>query len=84
MKYKVGDKVRIKSDLERGKSYYMYGSDEWATCNSTMISHSGSIATISECCIGQYRLCEFGYFWTDEMFDGLYSDLPDIAIENLI
>lgn len=82
MRYKIGEKVRIKNDLERNKMYYMYGGGEWNTCNNAMMSFRGSIATISGYNSGQYRLHECGYFWTDEMFENL--PVNPINIEDLL
>ena len=63
MKYKVGDKVRVRSDLEVGKRYgkhaFVYD----------MIKYSGKIVTIESVGESDYRIVEGIYSWTDEMFE---------------
>ena len=65
MKYKVGDKVKIRKDLEIGS---VYGS-----CYVTQEMHDlgGEIVRIIEAdeYRGEYRIDSFGYYWTDEMFE---------------
>ena len=74
-KYKVGDRVKVRSDLEYGK---VYGLD-YAT--SVMAEFSGKVVTIETLLIiGKYRVKECGYNWTDEMFSGLAEE-PIIDIE---
>lgn len=65
MKYKVGDKVLIRSDL---KLYEIYG------CNSItqdMMEFVGKICTIQDVNEEDYNLVEDpkNYFWTDEMIE---------------
>ena len=66
MKYQVGDKVLVRSDLEEGKKY----GDE--VVMSDMLFFRGKIVTIEHvdhpCC---YRIKEDPdqWHWTDEMFD---------------
>ena len=68
-KYKVGDRVRVRSDLEGGE---VYGLD-YAT--SVMAEFSGKVVTIETLLIiGKYRVKECGYNWTDEMFAGLAEE----------
>lgn len=72
MKYKIGDKVRVRSDLE----YHIYYEMEDAGAKNTFVSAmkdlSGKIVTISGYRHGQYVLEEQlgNYLWVDEMFDG--------------
>ena len=74
-KYKVGDRVKVRSDLEYGK---VYGLD-YAT--SVMAEFSGKVVTIETLLIiGKYRVKECGYNWTDEMFSGL-AEGPACATE---
>ena len=72
MKYKVGDKVRVRSDLQIGTQYgaYMFASG--------MVDYKGKVVTISA--IDLNRLRYFieedgeGWRWTYEMFEGLVED----------
>lgn len=65
MKYKVGDKVRIRKDLKIGSVY--------GTCCVTPEMHNlgGAIVRITEAneYSGEYRIDSFGCYWTDEMFE---------------
>ena len=65
MKYKVGDKVRIRKDLKIGSVY--------GTCCVTLEMHNlgGAIVRIVEAneYSGEYRIDSFGCYWTDEMFE---------------
>ena len=71
MKYQVGDKVLVRSDLEEGKKY---GDD---VVMSDMLFFRGKIVTIEHvdhpCC---YRIKEDPdqWHWTDEMFFGKKSE----------
>lgn len=70
MKYKVGDKVRVRSDLKNDVSYGSQCTVE------EMMDYKGNVVTISE--VGQtcYQIegDEEGWSWTDEMFEGLVDD----------
>ena len=71
MKYKVGDKVRVKSDL--GK-YKMYGG---MTFVEQMEKYKWMPVTISKVCSGFYLIKEDKdekWYWTDEMLGGLVED----------
>jgi hypothetical protein len=75
MKYKVGDKVRVRSDLEENKKY---GSD-WFVEN--MIENKGKILTITNVFCDYYKVKENTFIWTDEMFaDYTYEDLKNSPI----
>lgn len=65
MKYKVGDKVRIREDLVTGGSY----GDSIAV--DDMIDMGGSVVTIESVGSIGYYIEEDpdGYCWTDEMFE---------------
>lgn len=76
MKYKVGDKVRVRSDLEKGKLYRTEDGSEEVCAVGTMLKFSGKEVTISETIGGKYVVEEckrerFFYYWTDEMFESV-------------
>jgi hypothetical protein len=70
MKYKVGDKVKIREDLDISKVYGTWD------CSIDMISHSGKIATIVNCYDNSYHIDvdDECYDWTDEMFEDISND----------
>lgn len=80
MKYKVGDKVKIRKDLQEGKRYDMQ--NEIKTSNSTtsyMCSLGGRTMTIKSVNYGQYQLLEDieSKNWTDGMFEcSYYNQVP--------
>ena len=63
MKYKVGDKVKVRSDLRVGKSY-----GEHAFVHD-MFKFMGKIVTIESVWEQGYRIEEDAYWWTDEMLE---------------
>lgn len=72
-KYKIGDKVRVRSDLLVGKKYN-------GGCNftSAMKSLKGEIVIISDICFNsdgmtRYRLLEKGFHWSDDMFEPVFK-----------
>ena len=71
MKYKIGDKVFVRSDLEEGKKY----GDEVVI--SDMLFFKGKIVTIEHVNHpNRYRIKEDPdqWYWTDEMFSGKVSE----------
>lgn len=68
MKYKVGDKVRVRRDLEDGETYGGWDALE------DMVKMRGEIVTIRRVRSSAYELEEKGLMWTDEMFEGLVED----------
>ena len=70
MKYKVGDKVRIRKDLVMGGNY----GDSVAV--DDMVDMGGNVVTIERVGNLGYYIEEDpdGYCWTDEMFEGLAED----------
>lgn len=72
MKYKVGDKVRVRDDIRNGDILGGYG------ITDTMEQMRGEVVTISEVSCDAYRLEEMRYYWTDEMFSGLVIDVEPI------
>ena len=83
MKYKVGDKVRVRDDLEIGKWYSMNNRTFSDFVNSEMVKFKGEDVTIlDDKCFGMYLVKEDGgkWHWTDEMFSGLATSLPKVVI----
>ena len=69
MKYKVGDKVKVRSDL---KTYEIYGG---YTLIKSMEKFVGKTVTISHVGIHSYKIEESeDAHWTDKMFEGLAED----------
>lgn len=70
MKYKVGDKVKVREDLVVDKEY---GSDVFI---EEMEQHKGKTATITLVCHDKYciDLDEGEWYWTDEMFEDEFID----------
>jgi hypothetical protein len=64
MKYKIGDKVRVREDLEAGKDYGFY-------CNKEMAELKGKVVEIEDVDRGSYYIKDNLHCWTDEMFSGL-------------
>ena len=70
MKYKVGDKVRVREDLETDN---WYGKEIFV---SGMTWLKGKIVTISKVLYDKYEIEEDNkiWNWTDEMFSGKVSE----------
>lgn len=70
MKYKVGDKVTIRKDLEIDKVYYMEDRMECDAFVDDMAEFIGKEVTISD---NAFKYCiqedSSMYNWTDEMFE---------------
>lgn len=63
MKYKVGDKVKVRSDL---KTCEQYGSN---IATKSMEALAGKTVTISKVGFAAYKISEADCYWTDEMFE---------------
>ena len=75
MKRKVGDKVKIKSDLVVGKKY---GSDSFVARMQPFIGGKGKVAYV----VGDTYLLDIDdkcWGWTDEMLEDDYTQTPNIA-----
>ena len=89
MKYKVGDKVRVKS-LE----WYNSNKNEFGQikCNEAYIQPSmsrfcGSILIIKniDTFLNAYQVKENSFYWTDNMFEGLAEDtIQPVVFENIV
>ena len=82
MKYKVGDKVKIKKDLIINKQYGLHYFVD------SMVAMRGMTLTIDKYENNSYRMKEIGYYWTDEMIECLVEEnidgeLLDFALEKL-
>ena len=79
MKFKVGDKVRVRRDLEVGKSY------NGCYFESSMAKLKGKVVEIEDLDSDSYFIKEDKYYWTKEMFSGLAEEprnlMPLIAKE---
>ena len=66
MKYKVGDKVRVREDLNINERYgLLYATDEMIKKKTVTIAYVYD---------GYYGIEEDAFIWTDEMFEGLVED----------
>ena len=69
MKYKVGDKVKIREDLNCSDRYYMEnGASD--TVNIEMLKLAGKVVTIERITsYGKYTIQEDSWRWTDGLFE---------------
>lgn len=74
MKYKVGDKVRVRSDL---KACEQYGAN---IATNGMERLAGKIVTISRVGYAHYLVEGMNYNWTDEMFE----PVEEMSAEELV
>lgn len=72
-KYKVGDKVRVRSDLKLGRLYLMEDEETRDSFVKPMDNLLGKVVTIKEITT-KYRIEEMALNWTDEMFEGLAEE----------
>ena len=77
MKFKVGDKVRVKKDLEvdteHGNYMFVEGMEEY----------KGKEFIIDKVCTNYYRLKNIYYCWTDEMLEPIEREKNNMNIEEL-
>ena len=72
MKYKVGDKVKVRDDLNLFAAYRMADGGACDGVVDEMMELRGRIVTIKSITdAGKYRIKEGDYNWTDGMFAGL-------------
>lgn len=78
MKYKIGDKVRVRKDLEPGN---FYGKDYYI---SSMDRFKGEKCVITEIWDQSYQINNFGYWWSEEMFESVDDEkVLEYALEKL-
>ena len=78
MKYKVGDKVRVRKDLKSGnfygKAFYISSMDEF----------KGGKYVITKIWDQCYQINNFGYWWSEEMFESIDDEeVLEYALEKL-
>jgi hypothetical protein len=76
MKFKVGDKVRVRKDLSIDEDYGI------VYCDVEMAKMAGTVVTINKITnTGLYQIKEDSekYFWTEKMFEGLANEAPSIV-----
>lgn len=73
MKYKVGDKVKVREDLKDGKDY----GNVWIA--KEMTNYRGKVVTIKDIKRDCYTIEEDlkNYFWTDEMLEDVKEELKE-------
>ena len=78
MKYKVGDRVRVRKDLVPGN---FYGKDYYI---SSMDKFKGEKCVITEIWDQSYQINNFGYWWSEEMFESVDDEkVLEYALEKL-
>ena len=78
MKYKIGDKVRVRKDLEPGN---FYGKDYYI---SSMDKFKGEECVITEIWDQSYQINNFSYWWSEEMFESVDDEkVLEYALEKL-
>ena len=78
MKYKVGDKVRVRKDLVPGN---FYGKDYYI---SSMDKFKGEECIITDIWDQSYQINNFGYWWSEEMFESVDDEkVLEYALEKL-
>lgn len=75
MKYKVGDKVRVRKDLKVNSRYYSADKKHSDVAVDEMVKLAGKTVTVEKTYnkIGKYSIKEANYVWTDEMFEDIYK-----------
>ena len=78
MKYKVGDRARVRKDLKPGN---FYGKDYYI---SSMDKFKGEKCVITEIWDQSYQINDFGYWWSEEMFESVDDEkVLEYALEKL-
>lgn len=82
MRYKVGDRVVVRSDLTADRVYYMDDGETHDVATASMVQLAGQIVTIKTVSGNKYTIEEFRCWWTDEMFDGLESEQAPLEMDS--
>ena len=78
MRYKVGDKVRVRKDLKPGN---FYGKDYYI---SSMDKFKGEECVITDIWDQSYQINNFSYWWSEEMFESVDDEkVLEYALEKL-
>lgn len=81
MKFKVGDKVRVRTDLVIGKKYGGQGCKERLTFLDAMRLRAGHILTVAEHTThGNYAMEETAYYFSADMLEPASKDHRKIVI----
>lgn len=81
MKYKVGDKVRVKANLSAEGWYDSSENGERNVAVDEMLELAGKIVEISQA-DDQYTIKDYGFNWVDTMFEPIEEDFDTNAINN--
>lgn len=68
MKYKIGDKVRIREDLIVGEDY---GRDTFVKGMKKYIGREASVVDIDDLSEYELDIDDFAWSWTDEMLESI-------------
>ena len=75
-RFRPGDVVTVRNDLELSGRYCMDGHKKMDSFVHGMDNFRGKKVTIEAIIAGKYRIAEHGCNWVDEMFEEYFSD-PD-------
>ena len=88
LKYKVGDRVKIKSldwyNKNKNETGFIIFND--VNFMPEMSRYCGEILTINQVVevFGEYTMSECGFLWTDEMIEGLVEEENNHLTENVV
>ena len=76
MKYKIGDRIRVRKDLKKYERYYSEDKKYYETMTPGMLHLCGEVVTIKNVYpkVGVYTIAEYGWNWTDEMFEDIHNE----------
>ncbi len=70
MKYKVGDRVRLKREFDEYKDIYLY-----KELNEAFDKLPNGVATIRTT-FNTYQMHEIGYYWSEDKIECLIEPIP--------